>query len=112
MSQAFCIVEDRNLRRVVVDGDVDLTNASAFEAAIRSAACEARRVVIDLGRCTYLDSSGLGVLIRSYNLHGDRLRIVLPRDGGPRRAFEITGLSYALPSFESLDDASRGDAAS
>jgi anti-sigma B factor antagonist len=105
----FNVIERSEVKSVIVDGDVDLTNSGVFEAMIEGAAAQAPRIVVDLAACSYLDSSGLGVLIRCYNAHGDRIRIVLPQDGGARRVFDITGLSSALPAFESFDDAARRD---
>ncbi|MGP6156282.1 MAG: STAS domain-containing protein [Vulcanimicrobiaceae bacterium] len=111
MAKSFCVVDRGNMGSVVVEGDVDLTNFAELEAMIQSAATQAQGVVVDLASCTYLDSSGLGVLIRRFNVHGDRMRIVLPRNGGARRVFEITGLTGALPAYESFDEAVRNGGA-
>jgi anti-anti-sigma factor len=106
---SFRITEHGEARSVVVESDVDLSNFAELEATIERAAARARRVVVDLRSCTYLDSSGLGVLIRRYNAYGDQLRIVLPQNGNARRVFDITGLTSGLPAFESFDEAARSE---
>ncbi len=59
----------------------------------------ASRLVVDLTRVSFLDSTALGAVVRAareLGSAGGELRIVLPR-GPARRIFEITGLDAALP---------------
>ncbi len=48
---------------IVVVGDVDLRTRDQLSAAVSGLFNEAQRVVADLSRVTFLDSSGLSVLI-------------------------------------------------
>jgi anti-sigma B factor antagonist len=61
------------------------------------------RLVLDLERVTFMDSSALGTLVRNIRAFRERrngLRVVLP--GGPaRRIFEITTLDRVLPTAPS-----------
>jgi anti-sigma B factor antagonist len=107
---SFRVIERGDAQSVVVETDVDLTNFAELEATIERAAAQPRPIVVDLAACTYLDSSGLGVLIRRYNALGDQLRIVLPENGSARRVFDITGLTEALPAFETFDEAVTAEA--
>lgn len=95
-----CVDESADEIRVVVEGQLDLSHAPAFSAAARTAVKDGRpHVVLDLSGCTFIDSTGLGVVL---DLHarvgaaGNRLTI-LP--GGPtvERVFAVTGLRDILP---------------
>ncbi|MFG1946596.1 STAS domain-containing protein [Nonomuraea sp. NPDC048826] len=50
---------------VVLRGDIDFTNAARVRETISSAVTEQRppRVRIEMGQVTFLDSSGVGVLV-------------------------------------------------
>ena len=49
-----------------VVGELDIASGTALDAAVEQALGEgAREVVIDLGRTTFVDSAGLGALIRA-----------------------------------------------
>jgi serine/threonine-protein kinase RsbW len=51
--------------RVRLQGDVDFRNAQTVREAVRSAAREAGDpIVVDLGRLTFIDSSGISALVR------------------------------------------------
>ncbi|MEU4422383.1 STAS domain-containing protein [Actinoplanes sp. NPDC024001] len=52
---------------VVLRGEIDFTNAAHIVEAVREAIAERcpRAVRVDLAEVTFLDSSGLGVLIRA-----------------------------------------------
>jgi anti-sigma B factor antagonist len=51
--------------RVTVRGDVDMTCSDRLTEALRAAARlgPARRLVVDLDRVTFLDSTGIGALV-------------------------------------------------
>lgn len=71
-------------------------------AVIAAEASDAERIVIDLSGLTFMDSSGLKLLLQAYarsQADSDRLRIIR----GPRRVqrvFELSGTETALPFFE------------
>jgi anti-anti-sigma factor len=83
--------------RLVVAGELDLATAPALHDAVTQllGAGEPSTVVIDLGEVTFLDSSGLGALLRARAdvlAAGGRLVLgaVAP---GPRRVIVIAGLA-------------------
>jgi len=85
---------------VRVGGDVDLVNARVLEKAIRSAfASDAEAVLLDLGEVSFIDSTGLSVLLAATSIssaNGHRLRIV--RLSAPvQRVIEVAGLRGAFP---------------
>lgn len=64
-------------------------------------------LVIDLEQVSFLDSSGIGVLIsvlRCIREHGGSLRLTAPRPH-VRRVLELTGITTLLPTYATLDEA-------
>lgn len=87
---------------VLVEGEIDLWTAHRFQAALATArASDAPAIVVDLDRVTFMDSSGLHVLVQCVVAAGMRRRITVTR-GSPQvqRLFEISGISRYL-SFTS-----------
>jgi anti-sigma B factor antagonist len=93
---------------VEIGGEIDLHSAPQLRAALLKAGeGEAPRLVVDLSEVTFIDSTGIGVLVgalkRARESGGDvhfcgvQARV--------RRVFEITGLIHGLPLFESRDAA-------
>ena len=78
---------------VSVAGDLDLHTAPELERALLSATGDgAGTVVVDLSGCTFLDSTGLHILVGvRRRLDGGAVKIV---GAAPavRRPFEVTGL--------------------
>ena len=88
------------VRVVVVTGELDAFVAPELSAAFAEVARELEpRVVVDLDRVSFMDSTALGLVVRvarELREAGGQLRVVLPR-GSARRIFEITALDKALP---------------
>jgi anti-sigma B factor antagonist len=91
---------ERTGRVVVVgaSGELDAFAVTDLEAAFAEVG-EERRIVADLERVSFMDSTALGVLVRRVRelreANAD-VRVVLPR-GTARRIFEITALDGVLP---------------
>jgi anti-sigma B factor antagonist len=84
---------------LTVQGEVDLVTAPELQAALESALPPERaRVVIDLRGVTFLDSTGLALLLRYDRKAAMAGRRVVVVKGPPhvQRAFELTGLSQRL----------------
>lgn len=81
-------------------GDADLHSATELRARLSAAVeSDASVLVVDLAKCTFLDSMALGLLLgamKRLRSRGGELRIVSP---GPdvRRIFEITLLDRIFP---------------
>jgi anti-sigma B factor antagonist len=83
---------------VCASGELDAFAAPDVEAAFARVGGE-RRLVVDLERVSFMDSTALGLLargIRELREAGADVKVVLPR-GTARRIFEITALDAALP---------------
>ena len=85
---------------VCLKGELDLSGSPQLEAALLEAEqSHAKAIVVDLGELTFVDSSGLAVLVdaaRRSATNGDQLRITPARDH-VARVFRLTGLDTALP---------------
>jgi anti-sigma B factor antagonist len=78
-----------------VTGEVDLAGAPALDAALRALAADDVR--IDLSGVTFLDSSGVNVLVSALNARHDHGGVVLSAASVPvLRTLEISGI---LPLF-------------
>lgn len=83
---------------VVVRGELDLSSAEQFEAALVRAAERSGVVVADLAHLDFIDSSGLRALVRADALirqSGGRFVVACPR-GRIRKTLELTGLDRRL----------------
>lgn len=98
MSQVRIETESRSdgsVEVVRVAGEIDLETADQLAEAID--ACHGL-VVVDLGGVTFMDSSGLGTLIRARNRLVDEGGGLVVREvaANVRRLFEVTGLTDFL----------------
>src|SRR4051812_18659975 len=89
----------RDAVRITVEGELDLATSPTLEAHLDAAADWGRAIVLDLSALSFLDSSGVALLLtvsRRAATDGWMLRIV----GTPRRArdvLELCGLLDVLP---------------
>ena len=99
---------------VTAHGELDAFTAPALADAFAEAVAEGDdRVVIDLSRVAFMDSTALGLVAKLVNEVGDRggdVRLVLPEESA-RRIFEITTLDRVLPVEASRAEALQAIAA-
>jgi anti-sigma B factor antagonist len=93
---------------VEVTGQIDLYAAPEFKERISRVIDQgASRVIVDLARVTFMDSTGLGVLVgalkRIRAASADLLLVVTDYD--IERLFELTGLDGTFRIYRSRDDA-------
>lgn len=74
---------------LVVEGEIDLVTAPRLKDALR-AIPEASPVVVDLCETTFIDSSGLRVLLSSDERRHGRLHVACLPTGAVRRALDVT----------------------
>ena len=81
---------------VTVRGDVDMASAPSFSRALDEVA-DADHLVVDLREVTFIDSTGLGVLVRAHRELGDRGPLLVRCNPGPvRRVLEVSGVDQAV----------------
>jgi anti-sigma B factor antagonist len=95
-----------------VAGELDLYTAPELERALL-AADGARSVLVELSKCTFIDSSALGILIAAKRRLGvAEARLSLAGAAAAiRRPFELTGLDREFPFHQSLASALDGGTA-
>lgn len=103
------MAQQRGARSILTaTGEVDVFTAPTLDEAItREFTAERTQLVVDLSGVSFLDSTGLGVLVKG--LKGARdaggsLDLVVSSDR-IRRIFDITGLDASMRIFDTLDDA-------
>jgi anti-sigma B factor antagonist len=101
-------VDERDGAIVVrLAGELDLYNAHVVrDELVAAAARSPERLIIELSGVTFIDSTGLGVLIEARTKLANRQAFLLVGPGlETRRALEISGLDRHFAVHESLDDA-------
>lgn len=84
--------------RIVVGGEVDLSTAPELTSAIASVAEGALRVVIDLAGVTFIDSTGLGVLVNERLALEERngAIVISAMSAVVQKALQVTGLEHVF----------------
>jgi anti-anti-sigma factor len=102
------VEQDQLIRRVVVEGEIDLAASEQLQAGLAEAGRDAEAVVIvDLNECLFIDSRGLSTLLnaaRRLTRQRGALAVVCPNPT-PRRVFEITGTVDTLNVAATDDEA-------
>jgi anti-sigma B factor antagonist len=92
----YTVTRDDDAATLVASGEIDLASSPGLRQELQDLIdAGARRVVVDLSAVTFIDSSGLGVLVGVLNRLDDVGGGTLELCGltGPvRKVFEITGL--------------------
>ena len=98
-------------RVVTVRGELDLYTAPEFERALGLNGAANGRVVVDLTDCTFIDSTGLGILIAADRHSGGNGLLIVARGHEVLRAFEVSGLDGPLTLHPTVESALNGAAA-
>ncbi len=101
---AISCVVDNGTVSIALEGELDLANAPQLEERLADVeGREPTRVVVDLGRLAFIDSTGLRVLLQAHARarQSGRELTLRPGDATVQRVFEITGALDIL-SFEPL----------
>ena len=85
--------------RLAVSGELDLATRDTLIDELKHAeASEAKRILLDLKDLTFIDSTGIGILVEAHQrsaTDGRRLRVLVV-DGQVRDVLELTGLVEVL----------------
>jgi anti-sigma B factor antagonist len=94
---------------IAVTGELDLATVGLLEAGLDAAqAAGAERIVLDLRKLAFADSSGVKAVIKAQRRVGDRLVLVR----GPRpidRLFELCGLNERFVFIDRVPEADQAD---
>jgi len=89
--------------------EIDVTTADRLRAALLDLAGGGHpTVIVDMTRTQFCDSTGLSMLIRTYErvaAESRELRLVLPPDGIVPYIMNLTGVDRFIPCFASVEEA-------
>ena len=92
---------------ITVSGEVDLASSPELDTAIIAAIeSGASSVVIDLTDVSFMDSSGLGVIVRGLKRcrEADKDLDLVITNERVLKVFGITGLDQVIPIHDSIED--------
>ena len=113
MAASADVREDRGWTVVAVTGELDIYAAPRLRSQlIDLIGSGVRRLVVDLDAVTFIDSTGLGVLIgalKRLRAAQGEMRLVATGEAVVRM-LRVTGLHRVFASYESVDEAVTADA--
>src|SRR5919197_228322 len=92
---------------VVVRGEIDLVTGPRLEAVVDEVILDGGRprpLIVDLCECTFMDSTGLAILLRAEDLLRADLAIACVPEGAPARLLELAA-GNVLPRYATREDA-------
>ncbi len=93
---------------VLISGKVDLATCPQLRNMLADLVDQGvYHLIVDLEQVTFLDSSGIGVLLsvlRRIREHGGSIHLTAPSPH-VRRVLELTGITTLLPIYDTLDEA-------
>jgi anti-sigma B factor antagonist len=99
---------DDEVKVVALRGELDFDEAPAFGRVLEELRTDGeRKVVVDLSELTFIDSSGISVLVGAARAASADLGTLVIAAPSPhvRRVFEIVNLSELVPIEEGLEGA-------
>jgi anti-sigma B factor antagonist len=95
-------------REILVEGELDLAVADQLVEAIGRAP-EQDRVLIDLGRCEFIDSTGIAVILRAHHQRsGEGGLAIYGCAKQVHRVLSVTGITDNGLVFENAEEALAG----
>lgn len=85
---------DRN--RIALEGELDLSNAESAEASLREAIASGKDLLVDLSMLTFIDSTGISLLVMAMREKESGLRFVPAQSPEVERLFSLTGLDERM----------------
>jgi anti-sigma B factor antagonist len=102
-------VGNENKTVVAVSGEIDLATSDAFEQELVRAIAERAPdgIVVDLSRVTFMDSTALNALVRSFELQraGLRSMTIVTEDRRLLVLLEVTRLDQILTVYRTREEA-------
>jgi anti-anti-sigma factor len=88
-------------------GELDLSMIPKLETPLLRALRASDAVILDLSRVCFIDSSGIGLLIKAHRAtdEGGKLHTVIRRGSQVQRVLNLAGIDRALPIFLDRDQA-------
>ncbi|MDP1820478.1 MAG: STAS domain-containing protein [Acidimicrobiales bacterium] len=82
-----------------LSGELDLASAGSLRACFEGLDARFRSIVVDLSDLTFLDSTGLGLLVQAQQRFGPEFRELALRNplGNVRHVLAISGVDQVVP---------------
>jgi anti-sigma B factor antagonist len=98
---------NEGLCRIALTGELDLGTSPKLEDLLLDELASNEGVILDLTRLSFIDSSGIGLLIKAHQAkeNGVLLHTVVSPESQVERVFAIAGIGRALPLFFDRDEA-------
>jgi anti-sigma B factor antagonist len=86
---------------VALAGELDLSTIPRMEPALLEQIRQRTAVLVDLTGLSFIDSSGIGVLIQAFReSNGNPMHVVVGPGSQVEQVFQITGVNDAFPVFD------------
>jgi anti-anti-sigma factor len=94
---------DESATLLTVSGELDLATSPALEAELERASAGPELVILDLRGVTFMDSTGLSLLVKAQRRAQDSRRRLAVVKGGPQveRLLTLTGVADRLTLIDS-----------
>ncbi len=91
---------------VSVEGELDMNTAAQLERELAAPDAGHSPLLIDLSRCEFIDSTGIALIVRSWQKLERDGRFALCGVGDQvKRVLDITGLETTIPTHANREDA-------
>lgn len=100
---------DGGATEIRLNGELDLASAPALDVALGKAIEAGGEVVLDFERCTFIDSTGISIVVRGARRlvdQGGRRLAITKLNAQPQKVFRIAGLIGS--GLIALDDTAAG----
>jgi anti-anti-sigma factor len=91
---------------ILVEGELDMNTAAELERELEEPlATPDSSLLIDLSRCEFIDSTGIALIVRAWQLRRDSGFALCGVGDQVKRVLGITGLDETIPTHSSRQDA-------
>lgn len=92
---------------IAVEGELDMNTAADLERELEGPISAAQSpLLIDLSRCEFIDSTGIALIVRSWQaLDGDGRFALCGVGQQVKRVLDVTGLEETIPTHPSREQA-------
>jgi anti-sigma B factor antagonist len=102
---SFQVLRESDYVVVVAAGEIDLATAPAFCEALQMAAQQSDRLIVDLASLAFIDSMGIGALVRIGRGHSNRSVALVQPPQMLRKLLDLTGLGDLFTVHQSRQEA-------
>lgn len=94
------IQSDGDCPVVRLAGELDLSTIPRLEGRLIRQARSGPRLVVDMSAVTFIDSSGIALLLRTHRAAVDGIRTVIAEGSQVERVLRLAGIDQVLPLFD------------